>query len=160
VIARWTSIPTDQYAEQVLFRPLHISQYEWIKDASGIPIAASGLRLRPRDLLKFGQLYLDKGKWHGAQIIPESWVEESLTPHITVEGEMKYGYQWWLVTDSKAPNQTIVSGEAHGNGGQRIWVIPSANLVAVVTAGRYNDPNTREILRTILNSYILAAVRQ
>jgi CubicO group peptidase (beta-lactamase class C family) len=160
VIARWVKLPIDQYAEQVLFKPLHISQYEWIRDASGTPIAASGLRLRPRDILKFGQVYLDKGKWHGAQIMPESWVEESLTPHVSVEGDMKYGYQWWLVADAKTSNQTIVSGEAHGNGGQRIWVIPSADLVAVLTAGRYNDPNLREILRTILNDYILASVHQ
>ena len=158
VIARWTKMPIDQYAEQVLFRPLHISQYEWMKDASGTPFAASGLRLRPRDLLKFGQLYLNKGKWNGAQIIPETWVEESLTPHVSVVGDLKYGYQWWLLTDSKATDQQIVWGAALGNGGQRIWLIPSANLVAVVTAGLYNDPNTRDILRRLLNDCILAAI--
>jgi CubicO group peptidase (beta-lactamase class C family) len=158
VIARWITMPLDQYAEQVLFRPLHISQYEWIKDASGTPIAASGLRLRPRDLLKFGELYVDKGKWDGAQIIPESWVEASLTPHIIVEGDLSYGYQWRLLTDSKAPNQPIVWGAAYGNGGQRIWLVPSANLVAVVTAGLYNDPNSSAILRTLLKDYILAAI--
>ena len=158
VTARWTSMPLDEYAEQVLFRPLHISQYEWIKDASGTPIAASGLRLRPRDLLKFGQLYLNKGKWNGAQIIPESWVEESLTPRVTVVDELKYGYQWWLLTDSKATNQQIVWGAAYGNGGQRIWLIPSANLLVVVTAGRYNEPYVGRILRTLLNDYILTAI--
>ena len=158
VIARWTSTSIDQYAEQVLFRPLHISQYEWIKDASGTPYAASGLRLRPRDMLKFGQLYLDKGRWNGAQIVPESWVKESLTPHVTVSGDMKYGYQWWLLTDSKATNQQIVWGAAYGNGGQRIWLIPSANLLVVVTAGRYNEPYVGRILRTLLNDYILTAI--
>jgi CubicO group peptidase (beta-lactamase class C family) len=158
VIARWTSLPLDKYAEQVLFQPLHISQYEWIKDASGTPIAASGLRLRPRDLLKFGQLYLNKGKWNGAQIIPESWVEESLTPHATVRDEFKYGYQWWLLADAKGTNQQIVWGAAYGNGGQRIWLIPSANLAVVITAGLYNDPNGRQILPRLLNDYILAAI--
>jgi CubicO group peptidase (beta-lactamase class C family) len=151
-------MPIDQYAEQVLFRPLQISQYEWIKDATGTPIAASGLRLRPRDLLKFGQLYLDKGKWNGAQIVPESWVEGSLTPHVTVGGDQKYGYQWWLLADSKAPNQSIVWGAAYGNGGQRIWLVPPANVVVVLTAGLYNNPNTRQIPPRILNDYILTAV--
>jgi CubicO group peptidase (beta-lactamase class C family) len=75
--------------------------------------------LRPRDLLKFGQLYLDRGRWNGAQIIPESWVKESLTPRVTVGADMKYGYQWWLLTDSKATNQQIVWGAAHGNGGAK-----------------------------------------
>jgi CubicO group peptidase (beta-lactamase class C family) len=160
VIARWVKMPIDQYAEQVLFKPLRISQYEWIKDATRTPIAASGLRLRPRDILKFGQVYLDKGKWEGTQIIPESWVEASLTPHIAVEGDQKYGYQWWLYSDSKTPSQPAAWAAAYGNGGQRIWLVPSANLVAVVTAGLYNDPNAGAILRTLLNDYILASVHQ
>jgi CubicO group peptidase (beta-lactamase class C family) len=158
VIARWTKMPIDQYAEQVLFKPLHISDYEWLKDASGTPIAASGLRLRPRDLLKFGQLYLDQGKWHDAQIISKSWVNASLSPHVGIKGELKYGYQWWLQTDSKAPNSSVVRAAAFGNGGQRIWLVPSANLVAVVNAGLYNNPNTSTILRTIFTDYILHAI--
>jgi CubicO group peptidase (beta-lactamase class C family) len=158
VIARWTKMPIDQYAEQVLFKPLHISHYEWLKDESGTPIAASGLRLRPRDLLKFGQLYLDQGKWHGAQIISKSWVNASLSPHVGVKGELKYGYQWWLQTDSKAPNGSIVWAAAFGNGGQRIWLVPSANLVVVVNAGLYNDPNTSTVIRTIFTDYILHAI--
>jgi CubicO group peptidase (beta-lactamase class C family) len=158
VIARWTSMSIDKYAEQVLFQPLHISQYEWFKDASGTPIAASGLRLRPRDMLKFGELYLNKGKWDGAQIIPESWVEASLTPYASVKGDMKYGYQWWLSTDSKAPNQPIVWAAGYGNGGQRLWLVPSANLVVVVTAGLYNDPNAGRIVRSLFEEYILTAV--
>lgn len=158
VIARWTKMPIDQYAEQVLFKPLHISDYEWLKDQSGTPIAASGLRLRPRDLLKFGQLYLDQGKWHGAQIISKSWINASLSPHIGVESDLKYGYQWWLRTDSKAANGSLVWAAAFGNGGQRIWLVPSANLVAVLNSGLYNDPSTSTILRTILNDYILPAI--
>jgi CubicO group peptidase (beta-lactamase class C family) len=81
-----------------------------------------------------------------------------LTPHVTISGDLKYGYQLWLVTDSKATNQPIVLGAAVGNGGQRIWLIPLANVVVVVTAGRYNDPRTTGILRTLLNDYILPAI--
>ena len=73
-------------------------------------------------------------------------------------GDRKYGYQWWLLTDSRASSQSIVWGAAYGNGGQRIWLVPSANVVVVLTAGLYNDPNTRQILPRILNDYILAAI--
>jgi CubicO group peptidase (beta-lactamase class C family) len=96
VIERWTKMPLDKYAEQQLFQPLGISKYEWLKDAHGTPIAASGLRLRPRDLAKFASLYLDKGRWHESQVIPEDWIDASLMPHIQVDGNLEYGYQWWL----------------------------------------------------------------
>jgi CubicO group peptidase (beta-lactamase class C family) len=69
-----------------------------------------------------------------------------------------HSLQWWLLTDSKAPDQSIVWGAAYGNGGQRIWLVPSANVVVVLTAGLYDDPNTRQILPRILNDYILAAI--
>ncbi len=73
-------MPLDKFAEQKLFRPLGISNYEWLKDARGTPIAASGLRLRPRDLAKFASLYLNNGRWHESQVIPADWIDASLTP--------------------------------------------------------------------------------
>ena len=96
VIEGWIKMPLDKYAEQKLFQPLGISKYEWLKDARGTPIAASGLRLCPRDLAKFASLYLNKGRWHESQVIPEDWIDASLTPHIQVDGNLQYGYQWWL----------------------------------------------------------------
>jgi CubicO group peptidase (beta-lactamase class C family) len=159
MIERWTKTPLDKYAEQTLFRPLGISQYEWLKDANGTPIAASGLRLRPRDLAKFASLYLNKGRWHSTQVIPEAWIDASLTPHATVEGNLQYGYQWWLLSgNSQGNDKTIAWGAAFGNGGQRAWVVPSANLLAVVTAGLYNAPTGSTALRQMFAKYILPAV--
>ena len=59
------------------FQPLDIKQKKWGVDGMGIYIGCSDLYLRPRDMAKFGQLYLNGGKWEGAQIIPEEWVKES-----------------------------------------------------------------------------------
>ena len=150
-------MPLDKYAEQMLFKPLGISEYEWLKDSSGTPIAASGLRLRPRDLAKFASLYVNKGCWHGTQIIPEAWIDASLTPHITVEGNLQYGYQWWL-GNAQGDNKPIIWAAAFGNGGQRAWVVPAKDLVVVVAAGLYNAPNGSTIVRDMFKNYILAAV--
>src|SRR4030095_13390692 len=96
IIKKKTGKQVDEFAKEYLFQPLGIRSFEW-REYPGInlPAAASGLRLRSRDLLKFGLLYSNKGNWKGKQIIPTSWVEESLQPHINrpgLGGTSGYGY--------------------------------------------------------------------
>ena len=124
----------------------------------GTPIAASGLRLRPRDLAKFASLYLDKGRWHESQVIPEDWIDASLMPHIQVDGNLEYGYQWWLWCNSQGSDKPITWAGAFGNGGQRAWVVPSAKLVVIVTTGLYDAPEADTVMRQIFTKYILPAV--
>jgi CubicO group peptidase (beta-lactamase class C family) len=138
VIERSTKIPLDIYAEKKLFGPLGITEFVWRRDNSGIPIAASGLRMLPRDMAKIGLLVLHNGRDpSGHQIVPESWIRESTSPHVTLFTEndctIKYGYFWWLGTGCKAPWYG-----AQGNGGQHIRVVPSLDMVIVTTAGLYN----------------------
>src|SRR5918995_755874 len=77
VIERATRSSLEDFARTRLFAPLGIDTVEWIGDLAGMPAAASGLRLRPRDLAKFGSLFLHGGQWNGKQIIPSAWVESS-----------------------------------------------------------------------------------
>ena len=77
VLERATKMPLEDYARMKLFEPLGITDVEWMGDLAGMPAAASGLRLRPRDLAKFGSLYLHGGKWNGKQVIPADWVDTS-----------------------------------------------------------------------------------
>ena len=79
-----------------LWQPLGIADFDWMCYATGMANAASGLRLRPRDLAKIGQLVLGRGAWHSRQVVPASWVAESLTPQINGAGLYFYGFQWWL----------------------------------------------------------------
>ena len=89
------------YAEQRLFAPLGIEDFEWVTGYYGEPVAASGLRLRPRDLAKIGQLVLTGGLWDGAQIVPADWLAESHQPRVEVPAyETKYGYLWWLASST------------------------------------------------------------
>ena len=70
IVQRATKQPLADYARAVLFEPLGITDVEWLGRLAGLPSAASGLRLRPRDLAKFGSLYLHGGQWNGHQVVP------------------------------------------------------------------------------------------
>lgn len=163
-VAGATDRPFGDFAREALFEPLGITDLEWGGPPAwaGIPALrwagsepwsqvanpAGSMWLRPRDLLKLGSLYLDDGLWNGKQILPERWVEESLTPRIERPGALRqhavgvvahgaYGYFWWHDRYT-LPYGDLVVHAAYGNGGQRIWVVPELDLVAVHLTGNYN----------------------
>ena len=140
---------TSDYVMRSLFTPLGINRYEWLTDSNKQTLGGTGLAMAPSDMLRFGQLYLQKGAWGGEQIIPQGWVEESIKQLINTEFGVKYGYQWWV-----RPNGVF---NALGWGGQQIIVAPKQDMVIVFTAGiRDVSWNTYDDL---LNSYIIPAAR-
>lgn len=142
VIQEVTGQPLDRFAAEFLFRPLGIQEFEWLAHRDGLPIAASGLRLRPRDMAKIGYLYVNEGRWSGQQIVPASWIVESTRTHVPLDSISGYGYQWWIDVEPLNGRPTPLP-IARGNGGQRIYVVPELRLVAVITAGNYNSPAGR-----------------
>lgn len=163
VIERATGMGLEEYTEKVLFGPLGINEYEWLQYPGGIPIAASGLRLLPRDMAKIGLLYLNNGQWNGTQIVPEAWVRESLSPQAMIAdrptGFQRYGYHWWLGT-ARVGNDSVPFAAAVGWGGQRILIVPSMDLVIVVTAGMYGDRRQTGITFEIMLDRVLPAVKR
>ena len=104
VIQHLTDKPLDQYAEEALFDPLGITDYTWHRSdawlANSSPSAASGLRLRARDLAKVASIFLHKGLWQGRQIVPSAWVASSTARHVQDNpwgppGVFGYGYFWY-----------------------------------------------------------------
>ncbi len=103
IIRRASGLSADKFAERYLFEPLGITDYYWAKLPGETVETGGGLFLRPRDMAKIGQLFLNGGQWQGKQIVSENWVKESTVNHA---GTMKnpawlvaadgYGYQWWL----------------------------------------------------------------
>jgi CubicO group peptidase (beta-lactamase class C family) len=154
LIAEGTSTPLLDFARAALFEPLAIRDIEWVLGTNGEPAAASGLRMRPRDLAKIGQLVLDHGRWGGRQVVPEDWLEESLKPRATVEDGLDYGYQWWL---GRSPEPWIAG---FGNGGQRLSIIPGRDLVVVVMAGNYNAPDSWKLPTAVVNEVLVPALRE
>jgi CubicO group peptidase (beta-lactamase class C family) len=102
------------------------------RSVAAINIGAGGLRLRPADILKFGQLYLDHGKWHGKQLVPEKWVAASVAPSAA---SSQYGFMWWLETTPSGDSAYA----ARGSGGQLIVVVPEHRLVVAVASQLTKD---------------------
>jgi CubicO group peptidase (beta-lactamase class C family) len=146
-------------AQEVLFDPLGIREVEWGRYGNGDPVAGWGLRMRPRDLAKIGQLVLDRGRWQGKQIVPEAWIAQSTAPQIDPgwRGAF-YGYLWWLGR-SLVERREIDWIAGVGLGGQRVFIVPDRDLVAVVTAGLYRSPLQDQVGSTVLNRYVLPAPR-
>ncbi len=154
------NIPLEIYMDEKLFAPLGITNYiNQTDDTETIPYFGGGMLLTPRDLLKFGQLYLDKGNWKGKQVISEKWVEESFKKHAQlqdVRDKNEYGYLWWHDT-YVIKGRAIKSIEARGAGGQFIFIIPELESVVVITSGNFRNRKGNQS-REILREYILPAM--
>lgn len=137
IIRKSTGRPLDEFARETLFEPLGITPVEWIR-FKGDADAGGGLRLRPRDMAKIGQLVLAGGRWNDRQIVSKAWIETSTAPKIEGTSGLFYGYLWWLGR-SLFNGREIHWAGALGRGGQSIRIVPELDLVVVVTAGYYQD---------------------
>lgn len=165
VVRRASDVTLWEFAEQHLFGPLGIVTYEWypFPNASEMAVASSTLYLRPRDMAKIGQTYLDAGVWAGERVVSEAWVTGSTAWAIDVPTSENpvpaylhgYGRQWWLGT-FPATNTDYYT--AAGWGGQFIIVIPEYEMVVVITAGDFDRP-TYDALLGMVDDYVLPAVR-
>jgi CubicO group peptidase (beta-lactamase class C family) len=149
------------FARAKLFAPLGITDMTWTKMPNGVIAAASGLRLRPRDVAKIGQLVLARGQWQGQEVVPAYWIEASITPQIHGASVYFYGYQWWLGR-SLVDKREIRWAAGVGWGGQRLFVVPSHDLVVVSTAGLYRSPVQVQgaLAQEIFHDHVLAALRE
>ena len=159
IIERTSGQKIDAFANKNLFQPLGIKEFEWVKyPGTSEFAAASGLRLRSRDLLKFGLLYLNEGLWEGRQIVPADWVKNSIEPHIKIEKDISaYGYQFWLFNDS-IRNKPVHIVACVGNGDQRIFIDKSQRLVIVATAGNYNLWEIKNNVAELLRQFVYPAL--
>ncbi|WP_373513293.1 serine hydrolase domain-containing protein [Persicitalea sp.] len=121
----------EKYLEPRFFQPLGIVGYDWEKSPQGLNTAGYGLRVKTDDIAKFGQFYLQKGKWDGKQLLPESWIEEATSKQTdSREGDSDwsqgYGYQFWRCKP----------GFYRGDGayGQFCFVMPEQDAVLVMTS--------------------------
>jgi CubicO group peptidase (beta-lactamase class C family) len=144
IVRKATGRPLDELARAALFEPLGIAGAKWNR-VKGDTDAGGGLRLRPRDMAKIGQLVLAGGRWDGRQIVSKEWIETSTAPKIKAIADGfngLYGYLWWLAR-SRVSGREVEWVAAQGRGGQYIRIVPDLDLVVVVTAGYYQDYSPR-----------------
>jgi CubicO group peptidase (beta-lactamase class C family) len=156
VISDATGLWLPRLFETALARPLRISTYGMNLMPTGNAYAGGGMHLRPRDFLKFGQLYLDGGVWRGARLVNASWVRESIAHRIDRPDGSDDGLGWHrhVLTVGAHRYQTY---EASGNGGQFLVVVPELQLTVVVTAGNYGQYTTWTKIRDELMTAVLRA---
>jgi len=148
-VAQSTGQDIADFAQANLFDPLGIHSANWpLVDPQGVESGGMGLMLTPRDMAKFGYLYLHNGQWEGQQIISADWIAASTQKHMNVRPLTDgYGYQWWI--DQRGFYMTA------GYGGQHIIVHPGKDLVVVFTAGL----NDVLLPQRLLQSIILPAIQ-
>lgn len=183
IIKNSTGIQADKFADEHLFSPLGIKNYEWVKMSefwtktedgeipgveepkslkydtvfSEFPSTGSGLKMRPRDIAKFGQLYLNNGQWDGKQILTEGWIKKSTQSHFN---NKEYGYLWRL-TEYDFNDKKISCYYGTGFGLQKLYVFPTLDLVVVLTQQNYRRmPKGEKETQDIINNYILRSVKR
>jgi len=141
VLTKTTGGSALDYARSELFTPLGITKVSWPTDTDRVSHGWGDLELQPRDMAKLGYLWLHNGRWENKQIIPEGYLAQALTSHIAVQPGINYGYGMWLY-----PGHTPVDFEANGTGGQRITVIPSLDMVEVMTGGGFDANDVQNLI--------------
>lgn len=137
IVRKATGRPLDEFVHETLFAPMGITAFEWNR-VRGDSDAGGGLRLRPRDMAKIGQLVLAGGRWNDRQIVSKAWIEASTAQKLQATDNQAYGYLWWLGRARHTGREVQWIG-ALGRGGQSIRIVPELDLVIVVTAGYYQD---------------------
>ncbi|HEX2092672.1 MAG TPA: serine hydrolase [Longimicrobiaceae bacterium] len=155
VLTRATGRSTYAYARERLAEPLGIRLRPWQRDPQGIFFGGNDMYLAPREMLRFGELYLNGGVYREQQIVPREWVEASFRPR-TASGWSghEYGYGWWIRRSGGHPVYF-----AWGYGGQYIFVVPDLRLVAVFTsvADAPREGGHLPALHALLDRYLVPA---
>ena len=163
IIVKAAGKPLHDVAREALFDPLGLGPTEWLTGRDGEPIAASGLRMTPRDLARIGLMMLQGGTSEGRWVISSQWLQRCTSPVVSVDEVRRFGYHWYAadIAFGKplgwAPRHLERTWAAFGEGGQRLFLIPALKLAIVITAGNYNAgdqwiPPTRVLREVILDS--------
>ena len=129
IVTKRTGETLTEYLTPRLFEPLGITKYYWETCPKGITKGGWGLFLCAEDMAKLGQLYLQRGKWNGQQLVSEYWIEISTARHLKTQNDTYgYGYQLWM-------EQRPGSFEYNGMLGQNVIIYPDMDMVLVTNAG-------------------------
>jgi len=143
--------------DRLVATPMGITRYIWPLDRVRNPYGGGGMGLMTRDFIKFGQLMLDDGTWHGRRILSSEFVRRASSTLMKIAGR-DYGLLWWPQSFT-IDNRTIRGFAALGNGGQIVMVFPELKLVVATNGGSYASRGWRFVGGDLMSKYILRAVK-
>lgn len=146
------------FFDRTIARPLQMGEYAINLMPTGEAYGGGGMHMLPRDLLKFGTLYLDGGVWNGARLVSADWVKQSTAHQVSRPDGSDDGFGWHRHV-LRVGTKSFQTYEASGNGGQFLIVIPELQLTAVVTAGNYGQYGVWKGIREVLIPEVMAALR-
>jgi CubicO group peptidase (beta-lactamase class C family) len=148
ILTRASGMNLLEFSNRYLFNPMDIHITGWDRDPQGYYFGGNNMAMRPRDMVKIGQLMMDVGKYNGEQLVSSEWIIESVRP-VTgrISGVENYGYLWFM----------RMSGDYHmyyafGNGGQYILILPELDSVIIVTTRNETSESTRNYRRELFSS--------
>jgi len=162
VISQATGMSASEFADEYLFKPMGIDHRFWYEDNQGHNYGGAGICIGPVDMIKFGELYLNHGKYNGVQVISETWIVESTSINISTNNIVpfltNYGYYWWIGHEK---NYDFYC--AMGYGGQFIIVVPELELVMAATCdfrglGSQAGQNWNRIINILLDNVLDAFI--
>ncbi|MEP7185861.1 MAG: serine hydrolase [Rhodanobacter sp.] len=139
--------------------PMQMRGYHLNLMPDGDAYLAGGIYMRPRDMLKLGQLYLDGGVWNGRRLIDQRWIDASTKRHATFGPNHDYGYAWHLHA-FRVDGYDYRGYAAEGNGGQFVIVVPELDLVVAITAGNYGEFSVWYPLQKLVSDYVIPSALQ
>jgi CubicO group peptidase (beta-lactamase class C family) len=158
IVENAAKMPLDEFARKNLFEPLGIAKFEWRHIPVDRTTGQGNLRITARDAAAIGELFLQNGKHGRRQIVSPAWVERSLASEVPISAVDRYadfyGYMWYTKTE-QVGNRTVLVHFASGNGGNKIYIVPSLNMVLAITSSAYNQgygqKRSQEILLKVLS---------
>ncbi|MEO8673516.1 MAG: serine hydrolase [Tahibacter sp.] len=156
MLARTTHTWLPDYFRDRIAAPMGIRRYHLPITPTGEMYMGGGVRMLPRDFMKFGQVMLDQGVWRGKRIVDADWVQRSAEPRFELAG-IHYGFLWWI-TEYTYDHRKLRAYFAGGNGGQVVLVVPELDLVFAAYGGNYGSRATLIPQREYVPKYILPAI--
>jgi CubicO group peptidase (beta-lactamase class C family) len=154
-----TERPFLDFAIDHLFEPLGIANFAWETSPQGEVAGQGFLSMCARDMLKLGQLFLKGGSWLGQQVVSRQWAEAATSCRVELPNERDagYGYQWWRIS-LNLEARSFKCYFASGNGGNKIFVLPSLDMVVGMASSAYGQPYMHTRSHEVLRQVVRAAV--
>ncbi len=148
ILTRAANTSTHQFAAEALARPIGITLASWPRDPQGVYFGGNEMLMTPRQMIALGELYLNRGRARGRQVVPAAWVDASCTPRTRSrwDSDREYGYGWW--SQEFGGHRACF---AWGFGGQYILVFHNLSLVVAITSSTAADDERRGYRRQLFD---------